>query len=241
MNWRRLFTQPKRWWYGGVLSLCLMSGCSWKFTLDPDNCSTIPPGALPRPNGSSVREMMEVQAANAAQDDFVIYKHFWDYCGDGTTFGPFGLWQWNEIVRRLATVPFPVVIEPDGKHPELNEARRLVLVNALLKAGYHDAPMRVMIASPQAEGLYGCEAPWVTEGICNPPWQSHHGFHGGWGDGYNQGAYGGGLGAYGGGLWGGNGGFGGGYGSGFGSINRWNGYGVGYFNATPTSRMLQMR
>jgi hypothetical protein len=234
MNWRHLFSQRIRWVHGGLLALCLLTGCSYKwYWLDPDNCSTIPPGALPRPNGSSVRDMMEVQAANAAADDFVIYLHFWAYEGDGTTFGPFGQWQWNEIVRRLPTVPFPIVIQPNGHDKLLDEARRLCLINQLGKLGFADAPHRVIIATPIAEALYGVEAPRITEEMFISPWgHHHHGWRGGFGfDDWGHGGHGGA--GWGGGV--------SGWGSGFGSINRWNGYGVGYFNAAPGSRLLQMR
>jgi hypothetical protein len=220
--------QPIRWWQGGVLALCLLTGCTYKDYLHPDNCSTIPAGALPRPNGTSVREMMDIQAANAAQDDFVIYKHYWAYGGDGTQFGPFGAYQWNEIVKRLPTQPYAVIIQPEG-NPALDEVRRVVLVNALFKAGIEDAPRRVVIAHPQVEGLYGQETRRLTTEMFIPPWSFHHHGYNYAGDEWGREGY--------------NGGYGGAYGgigmmyggsNGFGSINRWTGNGIGNFSNART-------
>lgn len=120
-----------------------------------DNCADIPPGAMPAPPGYFVRSWEHAQAAKAAEDDFVIYKHEW-YMG-GTAPGPYGMYHLNEIAKRLPQVPFHVVLQPELR-ADVNEARRLVVIQQLLQCGITDAAERVIIAFPQAEGLYGEEA-----------------------------------------------------------------------------------
>src|SRR5438552_18067754 len=77
-----------------------------------DPCATIPPGAMPAQNGSSVRAWFGQQAALAEEDDFVIYAHEW-FMG-GTRLGPYDAYHLNQIICRLPTVPFHVIIQPEG-------------------------------------------------------------------------------------------------------------------------------
>jgi len=98
------------------------------------------------------------QANRAEASDFTIFLTEW-FRG-GTDLGPFGLHHLGDIVRRLPTVPFPVVIEPH-LDSRLNEARRQIIVKALVNQGITDAENRVVVAYPQAEGLYGEEAEWI--------------------------------------------------------------------------------
>ncbi|MCS7016988.1 MAG: hypothetical protein NZM42_12825 [Gemmatales bacterium] len=120
-----------------------------------DNCSTIPPGAIPAPVGTYLHKFIDLQAAKAEADDFVIYNYEW-YLG-GRDLGPFGRYHLNEIARRLPSVPFPVVVEPSLDY-ELNEARRQVIIDYLAQYGVPNPQDRVIIAFPQAGGLYGDEA-----------------------------------------------------------------------------------
>ncbi len=125
-----------------------------------DPCATIPPGALPAPNGSSVRAWFGKQAALAEEDDFVIYSHEW-YMG-GIQLGPYGQYHVSRIIHRLPSVPFAVILQVDGK-PDVILNRRLVIVNALLHAGITDAEQRVVVDFPKAEGLRGDEIPRVFQ------------------------------------------------------------------------------
>lgn len=125
------------------------------FTASVDNCATIPPGAIPAPVGSYLHKFIDLQAAKAEADDFVIYNYEW-YLG-GRDLGPFGRYHLNEIARRLPSVPFPVVVEP-SLDLELNEARRQVIVDYLAQYGVPNPQDRVILAFPQAGGLYGEEA-----------------------------------------------------------------------------------
>ena len=120
-----------------------------------NNCANIPKGALPAPSGTYINKFIEIQSGIAEADDFVLYKHMWYRAG--TELGPLGRYQFDLISRRLATVPFPVVIET-SKNDGLDEQRREVVVALLAARGFTD-PSRVVVAFPQAEGLYGDEAP----------------------------------------------------------------------------------
>jgi hypothetical protein len=194
--------QSKRAWLAraGLMLPGLLAGChhhdKWWCV---DNCATIPPGAIPAPCGTYVRRAHDIQSAKAEADDFTIYKHEWLLAGK--ELGPYGRYHLNELVRRLPGVPFPVVIQPtpDG---ELNEARRKLIVHYLDLYGIPDAEQRVLVAFPQAEGLYGEEAERVYQQI----------LEGGQNIGFG-GLFGGGLGGLGG------GGFGGGFGGGIGGFS----------------------
>lgn len=207
----------------GLLAPSLLPGCSW-WNLCVDNCATVPPGAQPAPNGTYVRRVQEVQAAKAEADDFVVYKYEW-YLG-GCELGPFGKYHLNEMIKRLPFVPFPILIQAHTLDGQLNEQRRCHIVQALALNGIPDAEQRVVIGFPEAEGLYGDEAPriyaqMITEqtgfnllqgGFGNNNFFSNFGFgNAGFGGGFG-GGYGG-LGGYGGfGNYGGYGGYPGGYG-----------------------------
>jgi hypothetical protein len=119
-----------------------------------DNCATIPPGALPAPPGTYVNRFINIQDTLAETDDFVIYKHMW--LKGGTTLGPLGRYQLDQIAKRLPGVPFPVVVAT-SKNDELDETRREYIVSLLAMRGLTD-PTRVIVAYPVAEAMYGDEA-----------------------------------------------------------------------------------
>jgi hypothetical protein len=98
---------------------------------------------------------METQAAKAEADDFVVYKH--EFYLDGTGLGPYGQYHMRLIANRLASVPFPVLIQaaPD---PRLNEQRRQTVIASLKRAGFDDIEPRVIVGFPEAEGMGGNEA-----------------------------------------------------------------------------------
>jgi hypothetical protein len=121
----------------------------------PEGCPRFPPGAIPRPAGAYLRQWQAVQVAKANLDDFVLYGNEW-YNG-GSYPGPAGRRHLMQIAKRLASGPFPVVIEPDLL-PEKDEARRKFVVGYLAQYGFRDAHLRVVVDFPIAEGLNGDEA-----------------------------------------------------------------------------------
>jgi hypothetical protein len=122
-----------------------LAGCGcghWRELFQPTTCPAV--------TGTYTRQLFDQQAAKAEADDFVIYKNEW-YMG-GTHLGPFGSYHITEIVRRLAEVPFPVVIQPQIGDPALDLTRHDVVVRALAQAGVPDAEQRVIIAYRRPRG-----------------------------------------------------------------------------------------
>ena len=170
----------------------------------------------PRPLGMAVRMHTDRQEQSAERSDFVIHQHEW-YQG-GEALGPDGRRHVGELAKRMQTEPHPVVIEPaepDLKvYPDLETAiqqaqardqnRRMSIIRLLSASGAVGVDSRVVIATPQAEGLRGDESARV--------FRSLNIRRGGGSGGGNLGG-GGGGGGFGG---GGGGGFGGGGGGGFG-------------------------
>jgi hypothetical protein len=137
----------------------LAAGCA-NFTEGPgwyhiDNAAAFPRGAIPAPTGTYVNQWADAHAAKAEADDLVIYKHEW-YMG-GLDLGPYGHYHLVQIVKRLPTMPYPVLLQavPD---PAVNETRRNLIVQALAMAGVPDPEHRVIVGFAEAEGLFGDEA-----------------------------------------------------------------------------------
>jgi hypothetical protein len=125
-----------------------------------DNCSAIPSGAIPAPVGTYNAKLQETQASKAEADDFVIYKYEWHM--GGAELGPYGRYHISEIINRLPTVPFPVIVQPHVD-AQLTEARRQVIVTYLARSGIPDPEQRVVVGFPTAEGLYGEEGEVIFE------------------------------------------------------------------------------
>jgi hypothetical protein len=175
-----------------------------------DPHADIPKGAIPQPVGTLTGAFLNRQADKAECDDFILYYNEWQ---EGTNqFGPHGASHMEQIAQRLASVTFPVVIQPVGD-PVLNKLRRQTVVDILVQAHYLDANDRVVIAHSNAEGLFGDEAERIYPAMISGAGRGGGGGFGGGGfggGGLGGGGLGGGLGGggFGGGL--GGGGFGGG-------------------------------
>jgi hypothetical protein len=176
-----------------------------------------PPVDVPAPNGYYVNKFQEIQAAKAEPTDFVFFPDEW-FQG-GTQLGPYGQYHLTQVIRRLPSVPFPVVIQPVTEVAK-NDTRRQVIVDALKLAGVEDADPRVIVAYSDAEHLRAEETELTYYQMI-----------------YNRllrnGAYNRGYGGFG---FGGYGGFGYGAGffgrsllGGFGGLGAFGGYGLGGF------------
>lgn len=184
--------------------------------LCPDKCADIPSGAMPRPAGTYVCQWQHAQMDRAEKEEFVIHQYEW-FQG-GRTLGPDGRRHLATMTLRLAHEPYPVVISASDD-PDKDEMRRQTIVEALAMDGVSDADQRVLIAKPEAEGLYGPEA--VRYGTSR---MMGRGMMGGGTVGSlgGQGGMGGAAGGAGGFGYGGSGGMGGGFGGSMG------GFGGGY-------------
>jgi hypothetical protein len=189
----------RRWLRLGLLAWFALPGCvadGWW----GGRCEDIPKGAIPVCTGTHTKEIFQAQAAIAEADDFVLYEHQWLYdpvtnCRTAKP-GPFGLYCLTQMVKRLPEVPFPVLIQVNPLNEKLNEDRRTFVVEFLVANGIPrpDAEARVLIGYPQAEGLFGEEAPVIYyqgfvnhTGTSGNPYYGNRGIYGGYGvsDGFN--------------------------------------------------------
>lgn len=181
-----------------------------------DPCATIPPGAIPSPVGTYACQWQTAQIAKADLDKFVIHQNEW-YMG-GDTLGPDGKRHMTKIADRLPHVPCPVIIATSDNE-ELDNTRREFVVKKLADAGVDDAENRVVLAVPEAEGMYGQEA--VRNGTIRQMGIGGMGMGGGMmGGGMGGGMMGGGM---------GGGMFGGGMGGGMFGGGGMGGGGMGFF------------
>ncbi len=125
-------------------------------------CNDIAPGAIPQPNGTYACQWVHAEKARADQDKFVIYQYEWS--ADGTKLTPSGQGHVAQIAQGLCQVPFPIVIEPSSD-PRVDESRRMAVLEALASSGNPVTPDRVLLRRPEAEGLYGQEAPGAARGM----------------------------------------------------------------------------
>jgi hypothetical protein len=158
---RRLARKRRPVVRAGVLLLGLLTGCCYDQYCSHDDV------VIPPPAGTHTNEIFALQAQKAEADDFVVYKNEW--FNGGVKLGPYGTYHLDQIAHRLPDVPFPVVIQPDTD-PGLNQTRQEVIVACLAEHGIPDAAQRVIIAYPQAEGLFGeCEAESAFLRMLHPP------------------------------------------------------------------------
>jgi hypothetical protein len=125
-------------------------------------CNDIAPGAIPQPNGTYACQWAHEERGRAAQDNFVIYQYEWS--ADVTKLTPFGQRHVAQIAQSLCQAPFSVVIEPSSDR-RLDEARRMAVLEVLANSGNPIPPDRVILARPEAEGLYGLEAAGTARGM----------------------------------------------------------------------------
>ena len=135
-------------------AVAVVSGCH--------TCNNITPGAIPQPNGTYACQWVHAERARAAQDNFVIYHYEWS--ADVTKLTPSGQGHVAQIAQAMCQVPFPVVIEPSSDR-RLDDLRRMAVLEALASSGNPVPPDRVILGRPEAEGLYGQEAPGVARGM----------------------------------------------------------------------------
>jgi hypothetical protein len=205
----------------GKCHKCGKHGCHGKCKID--NCADIPAGAIPATAGTYTNAYLNKQADKAEVDDFVIYYNEWKV--EAATLGPFGRSHLAQMIARLPTVPFPVIIQPEPEHlqatntapnPEdkridaraLDQMRRQVVVDLLCQANVPNAKERVVVGVPTAEGLFGEEGERIYPQMIQNQLGGVGGF-GGFGNRFGGGFGGGGFGGgFGGGGFGGFGGFG---------------------------------
>ncbi len=187
MAWStHLFASARRFG-AALLFLEWLSGCY------PEHAAYVAPEKheiiMPEPNGTFVHRFQELQAGKAEAADFVFFADEW-YKG-GPKLGPHGRYHLTHLLPRLGHETFPVVVQASGDEA-LDAERRRFLVEALINHGVADADVRVIIAYPDAEGLYGEQAECIFHNMLHP-------YRGaGLNPGVGLGLYGGGIGGLGG-------------------------------------------
>ena len=121
----------------------------------------------PFPLGQVTDSFWETQQTNAEAADFIFYDH--EFVGHTAHLAPGAKRHLEQVALRLEHVPFPVVIEqsPHAARPELDNARRHVIVEGLIRLGAHNAVDRVVIAPSFAEGFTAIEGASAYYGIFN--------------------------------------------------------------------------
>ncbi|HUE69888.1 MAG TPA: hypothetical protein VMP01_03280 [Pirellulaceae bacterium] len=145
----------------GAIALSAVIGCR---SCDPPfgpACADIPPGAIPQPLGTYACQWQTAQAERAELDDFVVYRNEWTE--RSAQLGPCGRAHLSTIARRLDLIPVQVVVQQSAD-AELDKARQATVIEFLAQMGVSDAGSRVIIGTPEAEGLYGFEAPRAVRG-----------------------------------------------------------------------------
>jgi len=167
----------------------------------PDDCGY---ASIAAPPGTYVNGWNDAMICSARRYDFVINRHEW-FSG-GQQLGPEGRQHVAKIGEVLPTRPERVIIEAEpteiqsretyeealARTAQLNEQRRLLIVNNLTAQGVKDAERRVMIAPLDRVGVRGAESPNVYNGLFIRRGGRGGGQRGGGGIGGGQGGGGGG-------------------------------------------------
>jgi hypothetical protein len=123
-----------------------------------------PPADRPFPVGQVTDAHWETQQTNAEAADFLFYDHEFRYDTksrvDTAELAPGGKKHLMQVALRLEHVPFPVVIEqsPNNSRPELDQARRQMIIEQLARLGVENVEERVVVANAFPEGYTGMEA-----------------------------------------------------------------------------------
>lgn len=112
----------------------------------------------PFPLGQVTDSFWETQQTNAEAADFIFHDH--EFVEDTALLGPSAKRHLEQVALRLEHVPFPVVIERSefDYRPEMDEARRRMIVEQLARMGVPDAGGRVVISETFAPGITALEA-----------------------------------------------------------------------------------
>lgn len=140
-------------------ALLTTAGCNNRGKYD------IPSGAIPQPAGTYVKLHTDRMAQNAEASDFIFFMHEWT--PGGISLGPAGQRHLLAATARLVSEQYTIVIEP-SRDPALDEKRRAAVAKYLLENQIPDAENRVLVAVPNAEGIFAEETPRIFRGALNP-------------------------------------------------------------------------
>lgn len=111
----------------------------------------------PFPHGQVSDSFWETQQTNAEAADFILHDH--EFVQNSALLTPGAKRHLESVALRLEHAPFPVVIERSefGARPEMDEARRRMVVEQLARIGVTNAEARVVVAHSFAPGITAIE------------------------------------------------------------------------------------
>jgi len=135
------------------------------------------PSAVPPPPGTYVNAWNGALISSARESRYVVNRHEW-YSG-GAELGPSGRNHVSAIANSLCNNYHPVFIEAEEVIPERNESleeaysrieqlnnqRRAIVVMQLQSQGVGHANELVKVATTDAVGVYGIEAPRIFNNL----------------------------------------------------------------------------
>ena len=110
------------------------------------------------PLGAISRAHWHTMETNGEASDFVIYRN--EFVDNSTQFAPYGRDHIMEIAARMPSTPFPVIVQrsDNNSDPELDAARRDLVVRVLTDMGCQDAQQRTVVSQPYNDGINSLEA-----------------------------------------------------------------------------------
>jgi len=110
------------------------------------------------PLGAISRAHWHTMETNGEASDFVMYRN--EFVDGSTEFSPYGRDHIMEIAARMPSTPFPVIVQRSDNNadPELDAARRQLVVQVLTDMGAQDAEQRTIVSQPYNDGINSLEA-----------------------------------------------------------------------------------
>lgn len=109
------------------------------------------------PLGVISRAHWHTMETNGEANDFVMYRN--EFVDDSSELTPYGRDHIAEIAARMASAPFPVLVQRsyNNADPELDAARRQLVVQVLTDLGNPDADHRTVVSQAYTNGINSTE------------------------------------------------------------------------------------
>jgi hypothetical protein len=117
-----------------------------------------------RPYGSYVLQAEQMQIVNGLRDQQVLYNYDFGLGDHAAELTPRGQYQLRKIICRMQISPCPIIVQisdVNNPNPELDEARRQFVLDALRQAGMPATDELVISDRPPLPGLQGSEGVMV--------------------------------------------------------------------------------
>lgn len=133
------------------------------------------------PFGSYLSAHVNTQILNGVAARMTLYRY--DFCDEDSacpaSLSPQGKERLSRISSLFLCHGFPIVVEPTPGRPQLDEARRASVVEALRELGLPATPGMVLVRQPEAAGLAGEEAEQIYYRMLQSAQQGATGYNGG--------------------------------------------------------------